>query len=295
MGSAFSAYHPAVNFLFFIGAVVFGMFFFHPAYLAISIGLSTCYFLLLSGRKGTKRVLGMVVIFALIAVLNALFNTNGETVLFRLFGRRPFTLESLLYGCAVAGVFVTIINWFACYNKIMTEDKFTYLFGRFSPSVSLVLCMVLRFVPHYSRQIKTISGARKCVGRPSDDATKREKMADSMTVISAMTTWALENSAMMADSMQSRGYGAGDRTQFSIYTFGTRDRIVAAILTVCAVGLSVCIALGGTRIEFIPVISVPADPRAMVCGMIFYGVFLAVPPALEILENITWHILRSKI
>ncbi|MGI6177460.1 MAG: energy-coupling factor transporter transmembrane component T family protein [Eubacterium sp.] len=294
MEPVFSIYHPAVNFLFFAGAIIFGMFFIHPVYIAISIGLSTCFWLLLTGKKGLKYVFGMLGVFAAVAVLNAIFNTRGDTVLFRYFGR-PFALESLLYGCATAGIFVTVMNWFACYNRIMTEDKFTYLFGRISPSVSLVLCMVLRFVPHYSRQIKTITGARKCVGKSTDEAAKKEKLYGSMTVLSAMTTWALENSAVMADSMQSRGYGTGERTQFSIYSFGARDKTVMAVLAASAACLIACIAKGAAKAEFLPTINFAADEKTIICAAVVYGIFLSVPSVLQVLENITWHILRSKI
>ena len=54
MKNAFEKYHPAVNFVFFIGAIVFGMFFVHPAFLLISVVASSLYYILLKGRDGIR-------------------------------------------------------------------------------------------------------------------------------------------------------------------------------------------------------------------------------------------------
>ncbi len=49
-----------------------------------------------------------------------------------------------------------VIQWFSCYNKVMTSDKFIYLFGRLIPALSLILSMALRFVPGLTGQLKVI-------------------------------------------------------------------------------------------------------------------------------------------
>lgn len=41
----FSTYNPIINFLFFMGAVILGMFFVHPALLACSVLLSFAYYI----------------------------------------------------------------------------------------------------------------------------------------------------------------------------------------------------------------------------------------------------------
>ena len=37
------------------------------------------------------------------------------------------TLEALVYGAVLGAVMFVVIQWFACYNKVMTTDKFIYL------------------------------------------------------------------------------------------------------------------------------------------------------------------------
>ena len=49
---AFSKRHPLVNFLFFAGAIGFGVVIQHPAYIGCSILSAMLYLILLKGRKG---------------------------------------------------------------------------------------------------------------------------------------------------------------------------------------------------------------------------------------------------
>lgn len=294
MEQGFGGYHPAVNFIFFAGAVLFGMFFVHPAFLLLSVGLSCTSYFLFKGRRGVRLLLGMLVLFAAVSLLNPVFNPYGETVLFTWLWGRPFTLEALLYGLATGGMFLTVILWFACYNEIMTSDKFIYLFGKFVPALSLVLCMVLRFVPHFREKAQTIGGARRCIGKSAENGTKRERLESGMAVLSVLTSWSLEGAAVTADSMKSRGYGSGPRTNFSIYRLSRRDGVVLTLLAVCAAGLAACMLRGGTEAVFLPGIFWAQGP-ATALGSVFYGIFLAVPAAIQIGEGITWRILRSRI
>ena len=88
---AFSKRHPLVNFIFFLGAIGFGVVVQHPAYLLAGFCTGAVYYLLLNGKKGWKLILGMIPVFLLISAMNPLFNTYGETVLFTVFGN-PYTL-----------------------------------------------------------------------------------------------------------------------------------------------------------------------------------------------------------
>ena len=51
---AFSRCHPAVNFLYFVGAIGFGVVIQHPAYMLAAVLGAAAYFLLLKGNKAFK-------------------------------------------------------------------------------------------------------------------------------------------------------------------------------------------------------------------------------------------------
>lgn len=283
---AFSQCHPLVNFLYFLGAIGFGVVIQHPAYLLAGVIGAGCYFLLLKGRKGLWLILGMLPVFLLIALINPLFNLHGETVLFTLFSR-PFTWEALYYGIVVAGMFVVMLLWFGCYNVVLTSDKFTSLFGNLIPALSLLLVMVLRLIPNLLRKIRQITGARKSLGKGTPEKTS-EKLREGMLVLSTLTDWLLEGSIVTADSMRSRGYGSAKRTSFQIYTMTAQDWNFLGLI----LALALATLLGGsTGAEFIPQITV--SPLSW--GFLTYCLYLLLPTALHIKEALTWHILRSRI
>ena len=289
--NAFSRFHPAVNFLFFVGAIGFGVVVQHPAYLAVGAVCSILYYLLLSGKKGWKLVAGMIPMFALITLINPLFNVYGKTVLFTYFGRN-YTLEAVCYGMTLAGMFVLMMVWFSCYNLVLTSDKFVCLFGSLIPSLSLLLVMVLRLIPSFMRKTKQIIGARNSIGKGgNENTTLKEKALSGMTVLSALTDWALEGSIVTADSMRARGYGSARRTSFRLYRMTVRDWAVLAIEVVLALIVIWTIGSGGTEASFTSRITV----APVTAGYAAYWAFLLIPTAIEIKEALQWRIILSKI
>lgn len=285
---AFSKCHPVVNFVFFLGAIGFGVVIQHPVYLLLGCICAAAYYLILRGKPGWKLVIGMVPAFVFLSVINPLFNTYGEMALFTVFGN-PYTLEALFYGMVIAGIFVVMMLWFNCYSIVLTSDKFVCLFGSLIPSLSLLLVMVLRMIPNLMRKGKQIIGVRKSIGKGAGaDSTKREKLLGGMTMLSALTDWALEGSIVTADSMRSRGYGAEKRTSFQIYRMTMRDWLLLAVMLLLAAAV---ILAGGTEASFTPVLYI-ASPT---WGLAAYIAFLLIPIVLHVKEALQWHISISRI
>ena len=277
MKDAFSKCHPAVNFLFFAGAIGSSVLIQHPMYLLVGILTGATYYLLLNGRKGWKMLLGMAMLFLFLMAINPLFNTFGETPLCYLFGR-PYTLEALRYGAVLGGVFVTMLIWFGCYNKVLTSDKFTSLFGNLIPAISLLLVMVFRMVPNLMRKAAQFAGARKSIGKGAgENAATKEKLSDGMTVLGALTSWALEGSVVTGDSMRSRGYGTAKRSSFMIYRLGITDWTLLIVIPSLLALVIAAACLGQMAATYMPefYISPPS------WGIVPYGIYLLIPIALH--------------
>lgn len=285
---AFSKCHPLVNFLFFAGAIGFGVVIQHPAYIGCSILAAMLYLILLKGRKGLTFSLAMLPLFVVITVINPLFNHDGKQVLFTVFGN-PYTLEALYYGMAVAGIFLVMMLWFACYNEILTSDKFVCLFGKLIPSLSMVLVMVLRLIPNLIRKASQLRAARNSIGRGAgEQSTTREKLIDGMRILSGLTDWALEGSIITADSMRSRGYGSTRRSNFHLYRFGTQDFTVLALMAALVI-LTLC--TGDFTATYTPELFI-AEPGF---GLVIYTLYLLIPTILHSKEALKWHISISGI
>lgn len=292
---AFSNCHPIVNFTFYIGALLMGMCLIHPVFLCISLLLSLSYYVMVK-RECLKYLAGMSGVFLAIAIINPLFNTQGEKVLFTYLNGRMYTLEALCYGIAIGAMFVTIITWFSTYNAVVTSDKFLYCFGKLAPSVSLILTMVFRMVPQFQKKSRQIIEARKCIGKTIKNGHYFEKAEHGMTTVSALTTWALEGGVVMADSMKSRGFGSSKRTSFSIYCIRRRDKYLLIMMLLLFVMIVVCAFCGGMKVSYIPQLKIAGVNQIwMVLGAICYFLFLSIPTTINIMEVFIWRILKSRI
>lgn len=285
---AFSACHPAVNFLFFLGAIGFGATFQHPAYCAAGCICAGCYYLLLHGRRGIGMLGGLVGVFLLLSLVNPLVNHSGKTVLFTYFGKK-YTLEALYYGMALGAIMVVMLLWFGCYSAVLTSDKFTALFGNVIPALSLLLVMVLQMIPALTRKAHQILLARRAIGKGISQTGKLpDKIKDGATVLSALTDWALEGSLVTADSMRSRGYGTGKHTHFQLYRMTRRDWVLLALI----LGLEAAVIMaGGTGASFTPRLKI----SPLNWGFPLYCCLLLIPTILHLKETIVWRCSRWKI
>lgn len=285
MQTAFQNCHPAVNFLFFISVIVYGMFFFHPVLLGIAFVSSLAYSLYLCGRKTAK----MLVCFLLptllfVTVLNTLFAHYGVTTLYVLPSGNRITLEALVYGLVTGGMVATVFLWFTCYNRVVTTDKFLYLFGKRLPTAAMLVSMTLRFVPLFTKRLQKIRQAQRGIGNAGEG-----KLKNAVHSLSILTTWSLENAICTADSMKSRGYGLRGRTSYSRYPKTVRDLVLfAAILLLDAVML-VGALLKQTKAVYNPIFSLPPVTAFSYILFACYAALCFLPLALDISEERKWN------
>lgn len=167
VNDAFSGCHPFLNFFYFAVVFLFTMFNQHPVFLLISYIAAVMYAFLLNGWKKTLKQNFLITLpgLLIVALLNPLFNHYGVTMLYYVEASGNWiTLEALVYGLVLGAVMFIVIQWFSCYNCVMTTDKFVYLFGRIIPALSLVLSMALRFVPRFTTQLRVIRNGQKAMG-----------------------------------------------------------------------------------------------------------------------------------
>ena len=289
MKDTFSYIHPAVSFAYFAAVITLTMLYMHPVLLAVSLAASASYVCILKGaRHFAKTLLYLVPFLLLMALINALFNHQGVTPVYYLQNGNAITKEALAFGFFASVMFCAVILWFDCFNVIMTSDKLLFLFGRLSPSASLLISMSLRFVPKFGRKIRSIDAARAQIGQGSAQGGFIRRVKNSMSVLSIALTWALESSVTAANSMKSRGYGAARRTSFSIYRFDARD---AAALAMCVltVGVTVaCVVSGGIYARYYPSIIISGFGGASALGTAAFALLCFAPHLFDAKEALVW-------
>lgn len=295
MERAFETYHPAVNFIFFCGVILSGVFIMHPLYLGVALAGSFTYAVMLEGKKAVKfTVLFLLPVILVTALINCIANPRGSTVFLHI-DHWQFTLEAAVYGLLAGTIISLILLWFLCYNSIVTTDKFTYLFGRIMPELSLVISMVMRFIPNFKMQIGKISDAQKCIGIDVSHGRIREKIRYGVKIISVMFTWALENSIDTADSMKSRGHGMKKRTTFSIYRFDRRDALTVITFAILIIVFVLGVLEGVCKAEFYPYMEFSPISGGNVIFLAAYFLLCFFPVIIEIKEIALWKNYKLKI
>ena len=292
----FKKYHPIVNFVYFVFVIGFGCTFMHPACLVISFVSGFTYSVMLKGRRTIKTsLIYMLPMLIVTALINPAFNHEGVTVIEYMPSGNPLTLESIIYGLCAAVMLVSVICHFACFNEVMTSDKFIYLFGRIIPAMSLILSMTLRFVPRFAAQLKVVTNAQRCMGRDVSNGSIIKRARNGLNILSVMTTWALENAIETADSMKARGYGNPGRTAFSVFVFDRRDKKALICILILGIYTLVGSLMGELYFVFFPFVKMA---ELSVFGISVFAAYLALcvcPVIIELWEVRKWKALRSKI
>ena len=290
---SFSEFDPVAVTIWFFSVIGVAMFYGHPFILIVSLAGAVLLFLVRNGRKHKRSHLFFFLLFVILSLANPVISHNGATVLFVL-NDRPITLEAFLYGVNSATMIVGVLYWFRSFTQIMTSEKILCVAGTISPKLSLVLSMSLRAVPMFLRRAKQVSDTQKAMGMYSEDNII-DDLRGRMRVFSIISTWALENGIITADSMTARGYGTGRRTQLRRFRFTVIDALFT-IFTLCCLGVTlVSIATESLSFVFYPHIEIGVRDTLGVCGVIAYAILVLLPVLIEMEVSLRWKYLQSKI
>lgn len=296
MKDAFARCHPWLNLVFYLWVMGITIFCMHPVLLGLS-GVAACgYLLRLRGWKGLGRGCALALsVMVLSAVINPLFSHQGMTVLGYLPSGNPVTLESLLYGLCSGGMMGVMVLWCITWAQVMTSDKIIYLCGKGFPALSLLISMVLRFLPHFTAQTQRVMEAQRCVGRDMRQGSVWQRLHQGGRVLSILVTWSLETSVDAADSMKARGYGLPGRTQYHRYRWDLRSTLWLAGMMGCGIAVLAGVATKELDMLYAPLWRMnEATVVACVCYGL-YGVLCAVPLILNGVEDWKWRYWMCKI
>ena len=238
MPKEFPRFHPIISFLYFISVIGLSMFLRNPVCIMTGFLSATVYSVILNGKRAVKASISFLLpMMLLITIINPFFSHQGITVLWYFKNGNAFTLEACVYGLFGAFLLATVIQWFSCVHRIMTEEKVIYIFGRVFPAMSLVISMVFRFVPRYRIQIQETLNAQKQLGKQGQGKNVITKMRNGIRMLSGMLTWALEHAVETAQSMKNRGYGLEKRTSYSLFHWEVRDTSMLIVILVLTAGV----------------------------------------------------------
>ncbi len=292
----FGKYHPLVNFLYFTLVIGFSMVLTHPLAQGISLACACLYAVQAEGKKAVLFTLKWCLpVMLLTAFMNPAFSHEGVTILLYFPTGNPLTLESILYGFSSGVMLATVMLWFLNFSRVITADKFIYLFGRIIPAMSLVLSMTLRFIPKFKAQMHAVVDAQKSIGRDVSEGSLWRRTKIAITVLSIMVTWSLENAIETADSMKSRGYGLKGRTAFSIYRLEDRDKMALLYLGFCGFYLASGNIISAFGFRYFPSIRYVGLNAVTLSFQFVFLILCMMPVALNGAEERKWKAIHSKM
>lgn len=285
---AFDDVHPFIAFAFFAYAILVTTLFMHPVFIIASFLIGISWSFILVGRKTLNLLVKFILpVTIIIAIINPLFNHKGLTILFYL-KDNPITLESIIYALVASAMFASVIIWFSCFNEIIKSEKIIYIFGKTLPSISLLIMLVLRFVPLYKRQAQKIALSMRARGCDTEGGNVIKRAKTGLNILLALITWGLESSVTTADSMRSRGHGLHGRTFYSDYRLDKRDIVIVICMLLGGITAVYGIATGSVFVKFYPLFKMNEWDFTTLFYSAIHALVLFIPIILNVVEATKW-------
>lgn len=249
--SAENRLHPVTILIYVAGTMGIPMFYMHPFFVLLSLGLALAAGWMLKGVQVIKMALGLFVpVLFFSAVILPLFSHNGAHPLFYVNGL-AVTRESVQYGVVMSLFLVAVFLWFQVASALLDGEKIRYLTGRLIPSIGLMLTMVFRMLPLLRRRYREICEAQDGLGF-CEETGSAGKIRRTGRKISTLISWSLEDAVETSVSMECRGYGTGRRTNFHLFRFHTQDGILGSVLVLCFLLAAVLLVRGELKAVYFP-------------------------------------------
>ena len=202
------------------------------------------------GRRVRPLVAAVILAALMAAAINVLAGHTGATVLLRLpvwipLAGGPLTLESLAFGGAMGLGLVAALVAVAPLSLVLEPHEVVDAMPPALERTGVAVATALNLVSGFGRTFTEVRDAQRMRGwRPRGLRSWNE-------VLVPVLLTAIEDSVLLAESMESRGFGAGPRSSFARPTLGRWDlAVIAAALAAAA--LFIGARLGGVAVDWYP-------------------------------------------
>lgn len=284
-------FHPIVSFAYCVSLVVLAMIYFHPVFILIGLFFAILQNILMyKPRQILKMLLWSFAFCLFVVIFNPIISHGGKTLLFYLNGN-PVTFEAVFYGICSGGMLMLLFLWFGVYNRMVTPDRFMYIFSRL-PATSMLVTMTQRMIPLFTRRLISIRTAQKTLPNILPQPNKnnlfgrmKSCLSPGLSQISILLSWSMEDGLDTADSMKARGYGVARRSSFSVFRFTKADTSALVFIAVCAI-CSAAAYYSCVRFGFYPRIHSSDQNTGFWVSIISYIILAAALPFIAALRFI---------
>jgi energy-coupling factor transport system permease protein len=196
-----------------------------------------------------------------IVVVNVLVSYQGSHVLAQapfslpVMGTPTITLEAIFFGIAMSVRLLAIVSAFAILTLTVSPDDLMRAMMKMKLPYKSVLVMALstRFLPTLFRDVAQIADVQRTRGLELDVGNLPRRIKNRMAVIIPLLSNSLDRTVQIAEAMESRAFGTGQKRAFYRDEGTTRADLltVALALAPCVLGIAL-VTLGYGEYEYYP-------------------------------------------
>ncbi len=273
--------HP-LGMVFYAGAVLlFACLLLHPLCVAIAL-LSAMTLAGMAGTLHPRQGFLFLPLGAFAVLGNLLWNERGTSIFYTTPWGSPMSLESLYFGLATAGMFLSLLLYCLALHRLLPPQVWLSFGGHCLPQLALLLRMSLSAIPQIKRQWQGIQDAQTALGIAPQ--TLRARLQLMSEQIASLLATALEDALSRADRMKSRGYGLPQKSRYHTHPLRRGDIL---LLLVLALGLGLlcwAYAKGLFVWTYFPQMTGTLSPWALA----LYALFCCFPILYHIREVLAW-------
>jgi energy-coupling factor transport system permease protein len=201
-------------------------------------------------RNRKPLALGLAAAAILAALVNVLASHTGADILFRLpvwvpLAGGPITLESLAYGGAMAMGLVAALLAVAPLSLVLEPHDVVDAMPNALERTGIAVATSMNLVSGIGRTFVSVRDAQQMRGwRPRGLRSWNE-------VLVPVVLTAIEDSVLLAEAMEARGFGAGRRTSYSMSSW-TRWDAAVALSALAGALLFIGARLAGVAVDWYP-------------------------------------------
>ncbi len=218
------------------------------------------------GRRLRPLAVAVTLAAALAALINLLAGHTGADVLARLPDALPLlggplTLESLAFGGAIGLGLVAALLSVAPLSLILEPHDVVDAMPAALERTGIAVATSLNLVSGFGRTFTEVRDAQRMRGwKPGGLRSWNE-------ILVPVVLTAIEDSVLLAESMEARAFGAGRRTSYATASFGTRE-VVVVVAALAAAALFVGLRVAGVPMDWYPypTLSLPPIQPLAVAG-----------------------------
>lgn len=278
--------------------VILALFFSHPLYLlTLFIALNAVIISAGIVREWLVYLKFTLLLTGLIILVNALFVHEGATVLLRsprlpLLGSIRITGEALFFGVGMGLRLLVMTGAFCLMTYAVHPDRILQALGGGNSKILLTLSITLRLLPLVASDFRRITEAQRCRGVNFQARGLKTRLQKYIPVFNTVLLSSLERSFQLAESLQSRGYGAGRRSRLRESLWRPRDGAVLAAALLALVCAAALLGSGWADYSYYPRLQAVRGEEML--GAVVLGILFLFPAVLQ-WGWARWRLLKLKI